>query len=214
MEELGTVTLRMSIALFFLVNAAPAPAQTDTPGVRSLLQVIEWHESRGDCTDRPPEPHSARGCYQMTRIALEDIGLKNAAGDWLRNPFGVTSDEEFEQHREANDYAAKQFAIRNWSYFHCETRYAECLHPDSEVPLDPSALLSVAHFLGGLGMNDFVRCGLGEECLPSWVVGPNGGDRTRLHRALMDRMDDASGFDVRQLTDQISGCNRSDYCGR
>jgi len=44
------------------------------------LAMVEQVETGGDCLASPPAG-SAIGCYQMTRAALVDAGLKDGAGD-------------------------------------------------------------------------------------------------------------------------------------
>jgi hypothetical protein len=148
----------------------------------------------------------------MTRLALVDVGFKDRTGNWLKNPFGITSDEQFERHRRATDYAVRHLATLNWSRLTCATRFATC-RTTSSVPLDPAALLSAAHFLGAHGMNNFVDCGLEPECLSDTVVKANGNDRIRIHRRLIDRMTDAAGLDIAELTVDLRECDRSAYCG-
>ncbi len=212
MESL--VAVRICIAVTICVISAPVLVTATEADVRTFLQIIERHETRGRCTDRPPGKNdTARGCYQMTRIALEDVGLKDHENNWLPNPFGITSDEQFERHRQANDYAVRQLAIKNWPRLTCATRFAAC-RTASDIPLDPASLLSAAHFLGAHRLNNFVECGMGAECLSDTVVNANGKDRARIHSDLIDRMTDAAGLDVIELTvDDHRDCNRSAHCG-
>ena len=78
--------------------AAPAPAAANDAGVRDYLDLASRHEARRGCT-RSPSNSSAIGYYQMTLAALRDIGLKDDAGNWLDNEWGITTDEEFQCHR-------------------------------------------------------------------------------------------------------------------
>ena len=214
MERLVTITVIACISVSFFVIGVPVLAAATEADVQELLQVIERHETRGNCTSRPPgETNTARGCYQMTRLALADVEFKDGEGNWLPNPFRITSDEQFERHRPANEYAVRRLAAINWSRLTCATRFAAC-HTGSNISIDPSSLLSAAHFLGAHGLNNFVKCGLGPECLSDTVVKANGNDRARIHSRLIDRMTEAAGLDIAELTvDERRDCNRSGHCG-
>ena len=175
--------------------------------------MTERYETGGNCTARPPPPSTAIGCYQMTRLALVDVGLKDHAGNWLVNPWGITSDQEFQRNRAANDYAVKQFTRLNWGYLNCDTKRAACRtgHP---VELDPASLLSGAHFLGAGDMNRFVACGMRAECLRDVVVRRNGGNRARIYRGLLRRMEDVRGLDISELTPpDRRNCGPQGTCG-
>ena len=181
-----------------LLIAVPLVSAASDAGVREFLRLTEQYETGGDCTARPATS-SAIGCYQMTRRALKDVGLKDDAGDWLPNPWGITSDEEFQTHRAANDYAMKQYARLNWGWLNCDTKSALCAGT-YDIEIGPASLLTGAHFLGAGGMNDFVACGMGAECVSDTAVRANGGNRARIHDRLMRRMEAVAGLDVSELT--------------
>jgi len=195
-----------------LLAAVPVLGTATPAGVRAFLEVIERYETGGNCTARPPVG-SAIGCYQMTRGALQDVGLKDGAGNWLANPWNITSDAEFQRNRAANDYAVKQYTRLTWGRLSCRTKRAACGAGQS-YGLDPPSLLSGTHFLGAGGMNAFVGCGMKAECLADDVVRANGGDRAAIHQRLLQRMDDAAGFDISELTPwNRTKCGVQQPCG-
>lgn len=204
------VTMRKCLAFVILVAAVPWFASASEVGVRGFLQLIERYETGGDCT-ATTTTSSAVGCYQMLKAALEDVDLKDSDGNWKPNRWRITSDVEFALNREANDYAARQLAIKNWGRLTCRTRSAGCGSVGG-VPISPASLLSGAHFLGAAGMNAFVECGLRPECLGDTAVKDNGGRETA-YRKLIARIRDAAHLDVVELTvDDRRNCDRPAHC--
>ena len=178
---------------------APAPAAANDAGVRDYLDLASRHEARRSCT-RSPSNSSAIGYYQMTLAALRDIGLKDDAGNWLENEWGITSDEEFQCHRAANDEAMKRFTENNWSILSEEVKN-RIGRSAYGVLIDAASLLAGAHFLGARGMNDFVLCGMHATCFSERAVLTNGRDPDRIHRKLIRRMKAAAGLNLSELTD-------------
>ena len=150
-------------------------------------------ETGGDCLARPAGG-SALGCYQMTRAALVDAGIKDASGHWRDNPWGVDSDDEFRRDRRAQDAAMLRYTARNW------LRLEPCVRDligetVGGVALDQAALLAGAHLLGATGVLRFVRCGLHARCL-SREVGAGNGGRHNLRASALRRMQAARGLRV------------------
>lgn len=181
------------------VLCAPALAAGNNAGVRDYLDLARKHEANHGCA-LSPSTSSAIGYYQMTRAALRDIGLKDDAGNWVENEWGITSDDEFQCNRAANDEAMKRFTEKNWSILNDE---AKDLAGKSAygVVIDAASLLAGAHFLGARGMNDFMSCGMHVTCISESVVLTNGGDRAAIHRKLIRRMKESVGLNVSELTD-------------
>ena len=177
---------------------APALAAGNNAGVRDYLDLARKHESRGCALS--PSNSSAIGYYQMTLAALRDIGLKDDAGDWVENEWGITSDEEFRCHRTANDEAMKRFTENNWAMLADEVK-DRIGRSAYGVVIDAASLLAGAHFLGARGMNDFVLCGMHVTCISEFAVLTNGGDPARIHRKLIERLTKAAGLNVSPLTD-------------
>ena len=178
---------------------APASAAATNAGVRDYLDLARRHEANRGCT-RSPSNSSAIGYYQMTLAALRDIGLKDDAGHWLHNEWGIASDEEFQCHRAANDEAMKRFTENNWTILGEEVK-DRIGRSAYGVVIDAASLLAGAHFLGARGMNDFVLCGLHATCFSERAVLTNGRDPDRIHRKLIRRMKAAAGLNVSELTD-------------
>ena len=179
---------------------APAVAAGSDDGVRSYLDLASKHESRRGCT-LSPSTSSAIGYYQMTLAALRDIGLKDEAGNWLENEWGITSDDEFRCNRAANDEAMKRFTENNWAILSGEAK-DRIGRSAYGVVIDAASLLAGAHFLGARGMNDFVLCGMHATCISEFAIKTNGGDPASVHRKLIRRMKETAGLDVSQLTDR------------
>ena len=123
--------------------AAAQGSGVDFPRYLGLLQAAE---TGGDCFARPPGG-SAIGCYQMTRAALVDAGLKDAAGNWLDNAWGIDSDDEFRSDRRAQDAAMLRYTAGNW------LKVEPCVRDlvgrtVGDVVIDQAALLAGAHLLG------------------------------------------------------------------
>ena len=160
---------------------------------RRYLDMLEQAETNGNC-HASPFGSTAIGCYQMTSAALMDAGLKDAEGDWLDNPWGIDSDDEFRANRHAQATAMLRYTATNW-------RTVEpCLRDligstVGGIALDQGALVAGAHLLGPTGLVRFVRCGLQAHCIPSPVAELNGGGhKLRAHAVL--RMSAASGLRV------------------
>lgn len=157
------------------------------------LEMLEEVETGGDCFARPAGS-SALGCYQMTRAALRDAGLKDAAGDWLDNPWGIDSDDEFQGNRPAQADAMLRYTTANW------LRLEPCVRDligatVGGVALDHGALVAGAHLLGPTGLVRFVRCGLHARCLPPPAAKLNGGGQ-RLRADALRRMRAAQGLRI------------------
>ena len=196
-----------------LLVAVPALAAASDAGVREFLAQMEWHETSkigGSCVIRSAIPgSSAIGCYQMTTLALRDIGLKFGRGprDWMPNDFGIRTDEEFMANRAANDHAAREYTRRNWFLLsrRCEDE-GELCHEVHGFVIDEASLLAGAHFLGNRWMYEFVTCaGMGENCVPAEAAAQNGG-RAATYRSLTSRMREAAGLDISELTTGYGDC--------
>ena len=177
-------------------EARPAPA-TVAPAAGAdfplYLAMLEEVETGGDCLARPPAG-SAIGCYQMTRAALRDAGFKNASGDWLDNPWGVDSDDEFQRNRRAQRAAMLRYTANNW--LQVEPCVRDLIgRTVAGVTLDQAALVSGAHLLGAAGLVRFVRCGLRARCVSPEAAASNGGGR-RLRANAVRRMRAAYGLRV------------------
>lgn len=157
------------------------------------LRILEESETGGNCF-ASPSGSSAIGCYQMTSAALMDAGLKDAEGDWLDNPWGIDSDDEFQGNRRAQAAAMLRYTTANWQ------RLEPCVRDligtsVGGVALDQGALVAGAHLLGPTGLVRFVRCGLQAHCIPTPVAELNGGGH-KLRTAAIRRMSAAQGLRV------------------
>lgn len=190
---------RFAAAALAGLLSATALVAANNAGVRDYLDLASRHEASRSCT-RSPSNSSAIGYYQMTLAALRDIGLKDDAGNWLDNEWGITSDEEFQCHRAANDEAMKRFTENNWAILGEEVK-DRIGRSAYGVLIDAASLLAGAHFLGARGMNDFVLCGMHATCLSERAVLTNGRDPDRIHRKLIRRMKAAAGLNLSELTD-------------
>lgn len=160
------------------------------------LQILEETETGGNCF-ASPSGSSAIGCYQMTSAALMDAGLKDAAGDWLDNPWSIDSDDEFQSNRHAQAAAMLRYTTANWR------RLEPCVREligttVGGVALDQGALVAGAHLLGPTGLMRFVRCGLQAHCIPRPVARLNGGGHN-LRAVAIRRMSAAQGLRVLEL---------------
>ena len=170
--------------------AAAQGSGVDFPRYLGLLQAVE---TGGDCFARPPGG-SAIGCYQMTRAALVDAGLKDAAGNWLDNAWGIDSDDEFRSDRRAQDAAMLRYTAGNW------LKVEPCVRDlvgrtVGDVVIDQAALLAGAHLLGATGLVRFVRCGMTVRCIAPEMAALNGG-RRNLHASAVRRMHAVHGLRV------------------
>ncbi len=165
------------------VLCAPALTAADNAGVRDYLDLARKHEANHGCA-LSPSTSSAIGYYQMTLAALRDIGLKDDAGNWVENEWGITSDEEFQCNRPANDEAMKRYTENNWSILDDEAK--DLIGKSAYgVVIDAASLLAGAHFLGARGINDFMSCGMHVTCISESAVFTNGGDPAVVHRKLI-----------------------------
>ncbi len=157
------------------------------------LAMVEEVETGGDCLARPAGS-SALGCYQMTHAALVDAGFKDATGDWVDNPWGIDSDDEFRRNRRAQESAMLRYTARNW------LRLEPCVgdlmgRTVGGVALDQAALVAGAHLLGATGVVRFVRCGLHTRCIPPEIGASNGGG-DNLRASALRRMNAVRGLRV------------------
>ena len=157
------------------------------------LEFVEEVETGGDCSARPTGS-SAIGCYQMTRAALMDAGLQDAAGHWLDNAWGITSDDEFQSNRRAQDAAMLGYTTKNW------LRLEPCVRDligttVGGVALDQAGLVAGAHLLGATGLVRFVRCGLEARCISPETAARNGGSHN-LRTSAVRRMHAMHGLSV------------------
>ena len=99
------------------LNAAPASAATDCrAGWHSHVSSHEVGSCNWSSIYHARNSNStALGCYQMTNAALQDIGLKDAEGNWQPNRSGIASDTEFAANIGAQNDALGQFSALNWS---------------------------------------------------------------------------------------------------
>ena len=194
-------THRLPAAAAILAGALclPAVAPAGDGGVRGYLDLARKHESTLGCA-LSPSTSSAIGYYQMTLAALRDVKLKDDLGNWIENEWGITSDEQFQCNRHANDEAMKRYTEINWSILddQVKDRIGRSAYG---VVIDAASLLAGAHFLGASGMNEFIRCGMHVTCISESAVRTNGGDRAAIHRRLIARLKEATGLNVSELTD-------------
>ena len=160
------------------------------------IDMLEQIETGGNCYARP-SGSSAIGCYQMTSAALMDAGFKDAAGDWLDNPWRIDSDDEFQSNRPAQAAAMLRYTTANWR------RLEPCVRDligttVGGIALDQGALVAGAHLLGPTGLMRFVRCGLQAHCIPPPVAQLNGGGH-KLRAVAIRRMSAAQGLRVLEL---------------
>ena len=185
-------------------NPASTPARGGADFAR-YLEILEETETGGDCF-ASPTGSSALGCYQMTEAALMDAGFKDADGDWLDNPWGIDSDDEFRGNRRAQAAAMLRYTTANWR------RLEPCVREligttVGGIALDQGALVAGAHLLGPTGLMRFVRCGLQAHCIPRPVAQLNGGGHN-LRAVAIRRMSAAQGLRVLELPG-----GRSSRCG-
>ena len=178
-------------------NRTEAGTASTVPGSGAdffrYLEIVEQVETGGDCLARPAGS-SAIGCYQMTSAALMDAGLKDVEGDWLDNPWGIDSDDEFRRNRRAQAAAMLRYTTANWQ------RLEPCVRDligttVGGIALDQGALVAGAHLLGPTGLVRFVRCGLQAHCFPPPVAALNGGGH-KLRAHATRHMSAASGLRV------------------
>ena len=188
-------------------NGSEAGSVSTAPGSGAdflrYLDMLEEHETGGNCFARPTGS-SAIGCYQMTSAALMDAGLKDAEGDWLDNPWGIDSDDEFRSNRGAQAAAMLRYTMTNWSRVEPCLRDVIGTNVDG-IALDQGALVAGAHLLGPTGLVRFVRCGLQARCIPSPVANLNGGGH-KLRAHAIRRMSAASG--LRILESRVGASSR------
>ena len=174
----------------------PVPVSTarrSGPDFPRYLALVEKVETGGDCLARPVGG-SALGCYQLTRAALVDAGLNDAAGGWVDNPWGIDSDDAFQRDRGAQDAAMLRYTAKNW--LQLEPCVRDLMgRTVGGVTLDQAALVAGAHLLGATGVVRFVRCGLHERCVSPRMAARNGGPR-RLRANAVRRMLAAQGLRV------------------
>ena len=173
----------------------PAPVAPPSGGADFVryLAMLEELETGGNCFARPVAG-SAMGCYQMTRAALRDVGLKDAAGDWLDNEWDIDSDEEFQRNRRAQAAAVLHYTTNNW------LQLEPCLRDFigrtvGGVTLDQGALVAGAHLLGATGLIRFVHCELRASCISPAAAALNG-NRRLLRANAVRRMHAARGLRV------------------
>ncbi len=143
-------------------------------------------------------PHSsAVGCYQMTNAALADVGWKTRSGEWISNPWGITSDREFATDIDAQNEAFDHYTALNWQRLG-STRSLVGTEV-GQVRVTEGGLLAATHFLGPGGMRHFANCGLRPDCIPDAAASANGG-RMQAYRIAMTRLAEGSATDVGRLT--------------
>lgn len=173
-------------------SAPVAPSSGGADFVR-YLAMLEELETGGNCFARPVAG-SAMGCYQMTRAALQDAKLKDAAGDWLDNEWNIDSDEEFLRNRHAQVAAVLRYTTNNWLQLEpCLRDYVG--RTVGGVTLDQGALVAGAHLLGATGLIRFVRCELRASCISPEAAALNG-NRRLLRANAVRRMHAARGLRI------------------
>ena len=149
------------------------------------------------CRARNPMS-TAASCFQMTRAALQDVGLKDRRGRWLPNAYGITSDAEFADHYQAQTYALQKFTANNWARINPQVR-GLIGSEVAGVRVTEGGLLSTAHFLGPGGLNEFAGCGFRPDCISGSAAAANGG-RQRTYEIAMNRLSGGGGSDVSPIT--------------
>ena len=168
----------------------------------SYGQHVASHETGGcqgtqNCQARNPNS-SAIGCHQLTNAALQDIGWKDRAGNWLPNPYSIYSDREFTTSMQAQNAALDHYTALNWSRISDSTKSVIGTE-HSGIRLTEGGLLSAAHFLGPAGLNEFVGCGMRIDCISDEAAAANGG-RQRAWEIAMQRLASGSAVDVSAYT--------------
>ncbi len=143
-------------------------------------------------------PHSgAVGCRQMTDAALADIGRKTRSGEWMGNPWSITSDREFAADLDAQNEAFDHCTAPNWQRLG-STRSLVGTEV-GQVRVTEGGMLAATHFPGPGGLRQFAGCGLRPDCMPDAAAGANGG-RMQACRIAMTRLAEGSATHVGRLT--------------
>ena len=133
----------------------------------------------------------------MTNAALADVGWKTNSGEWISNPWGITTDREFAADFDAQNEAFDHYTALNWHRLGSARSLVGS--EVGQVRITEGGLLAATHFLGPGGMREFADCGLRPDCIPDAAASANGG-RMQAYRIAMIRLAEGSTTDVGRLT--------------
>ena len=127
-------------------------------GYEDFLSVLGGGESSNNYYARNSWGYLGR--FQMGSLALQDVGLKDASGNWTalaHEQFNIDSDDDFLASPKAQDYAILEMLLRNWRTLKrkgAENHIGESVRG---IKITKSGLLGAAHLVGANGAADIFQ---------------------------------------------------------
>lgn len=122
-------------------------------------EEIGNEESRGNGGYRAINKSGALGAYQLTPIALEDIGWRDKNGTWSEAS-GVANDEAFLNNPVAQEIALKEYLLKNRHYaakFGSLDRIGQTIQSDGgNFAITEDGLAAAMHRAGAPAVRDFL----------------------------------------------------------
>jgi hypothetical protein len=130
-------------------------------------EALGREESRGGYLARHPKTN-ALGAYQLTPVALEDIGWKDRNGAWTEKS-GITDDNAFLLSPLAQETALKQFLALNWQRLQgsgLDQQVGQIVHGQKgDFTLTQNGLVAAIHRSGEPTVEAYLKDMLGHD----WV---------------------------------------------
>ena len=201
-------TARISGLLVPLLLAGTALAQTSSTTVQmsSFQTALIPLEGGAKGFQGHNLSTNALGAFQLTPIALQDIGYKDASGNWTATAqaAGITSDNDFLNNPQAQVAADNIYNQKNVQYLgSAYNQYLGTTDPSSGATLTSGNLAYCAEALGAGGCRSYLSTGQvpANELAgnPSWA---NGGFQNNMNTMANTTLDGTGSVTVNSSTTQ------------
>ena len=132
------------------------PVQTEIPVLseykgdyQDFLTVLGKRESGNNYSVK--NSYGYMGRFQMGNLALQDVGLKDANGNWTafaHEKYQIYSDDDFLACPEAQDYSIQELLLRNWRTLKRKGAEDHIGETVRGITITKSGLLGAAHLVG------------------------------------------------------------------
>ena len=166
-------------------STVPDGTSVGTTQLCGIQQLMAYSLEGGRAGFQAVNPSTnALGAFQMTPIALRDMGVIDAGGHYLPNQFGITSQSDFLNSPDKQIALDNAYNTKNLGYLQRAMGGNVPATSPTGVPLNQAAQIYCAESLGAGGCATYLRTGqISQQVLDANPPYRNGGYASRLGTA-------------------------------